>query len=56
MKIARQFFPKENSICSNYIFSYMSKEIFLIPKIKPQNVKNASQFLKNTTLGIFMVK
>ena len=34
----------------------MSKEIFLIPKIKPQNVKNASQFLKNTTLGIFMVK
>ena len=57
-KIAKQFFPKENSIRPNYIGPYyililfihyilLSKEILLLTKITPQNIKNASQFLKN---------
>ena len=54
-KIAMQCFPKEPLIRPNYIFScyihilfihciLLSKDILLIIKVTPQNVKNVSQF------------
>lgn len=48
------FFPKENPIHPHYIHILsthcilLSKAIMLVPKIAPQNGKNASQFLKGT--------
>ena len=77
MKIAKQFFPNKNLICPNYVSPHyililfmhcplLSKEILLIPKIAPPNLKNALQFLKKhfrlqwgrslATLGIFIAK
>ena len=61
-KLKSSFFPKKNLICANYTFSHyvlilfihcilLSKEILLIPKITPQNGKNALQFLNIFSFG-----
>ena len=80
MKIVKQFFSQGKLICTNYIFPHyilisfihcilLSKEILFVPKITPQNAKNALQFLNIfkkhfclwqgkslTTLSIFIAK
>ena len=69
----KSFFPKKNMIPPHYtsphnihiLFSHctlLSKEILPIPKITPENAKNAMQFLKKTwgkrltMMGIFIAK
>ena len=47
MKIAKQFYPKENLIRPNYIFPHYIPILFIHTQNYVKNAKSVSQFLKN---------